>query len=80
VYVGLGLVGSIGGLRLGKGDGGEDERGTEGWLACLARHAAASLLLFLYCTRFACILSSSFQTLQDKEDRDYYSVISTKGV
>jgi hypothetical protein len=69
-YVGLGQVGSRGQLWLADGDGGECERGTGGWLACLVRHAAASLLLFfLYCTRFACILSSSFQTLQDKGER-----------
>jgi hypothetical protein len=37
--------GRIGGLWLGKRDGGEGERRRGGWLACLVRHAAASLLL-----------------------------------
>jgi hypothetical protein len=57
----------------------ERVRGSSGGLACLARDAAASLLLFLYCTRFACILSSSFQTLQDKEERYCYSRIRPEG-
>jgi hypothetical protein len=47
-YVGLGQVGSRGGLWLADGDGGECERGTGGWLAYLVTHAAASLLLFFY--------------------------------
>jgi hypothetical protein len=58
------------GLWLVQEDGGEGERGpVEGWLSQEGWLLQVFFSFFLYCTRFACILSSSFQTLQDKEER-----------